>query len=132
MHGCVELPKSGRSLFGVCAAAQPALAQKQQCVFPRAGQPGSFPMVATSCSTHWAQQAANARGYSQPSASQIFLMKLQLNKCMTPLSFCCKPVHVYPSPESLSVCQGVMVLLTPRGLCSHTWCFAGAITPCAE
>lgn len=103
MHGCVELPKSGRSLFGVCAAAQPALAQKQQCVFPSAGQPGSFPMVATSCSTHWAQQAANARGYSQPSASQIFLMKLQLHKRMIPLFVASLSMFTLLLKASLSV-----------------------------
>lgn len=114
-----ELLKLGRSLFGVSAAAQPALAQKQQC-----WADGPSP----SCSTHWAQQAANARGYSQPSAPQIFLMKLRLHKCMTPPSFCCKPVHIYLSPESLTV-QCVMVLLAPRGLCSHTQCLAGAIYP---
>lgn len=120
------------SVFGVCAAAQPALAQEQQCALPSAGQPGSFPKAATSCSTHWAQQAANVRGYCQPSAPQLVLMKLRLHKCMTPLSFCCKPVHSYLSPESFPVCQCVMVLLAPQGLCLQTQCFAGAIIPSAE
>lgn len=78
-----------------------------------------------SCSTHWAQQAVNARGYSQPSAPQIFLMEFWLHKLMTSPSFCCKPVHIYLSPASLTVSMcdgpaGTSGTLFPYTV--HCWC----------